>query len=44
VTAEIKSEHRAMKRSRRAGDAEQAAEARVRRDQLIADLRMPPEA
>ena len=39
VTAEIKHEHRAMKRSRRDGKADQAAQARARRDQLIADLR-----
>jgi predicted DNA-binding protein YlxM (UPF0122 family) len=43
VTAEIKREHRAMKRSRRAGDAGQAAEARTRRDQLVADLRAAAE-
>ncbi len=43
VTAEIKREHRAMKRSGRAGDAGQAAEARTRRDQLVADLRVAAE-
>ena len=43
VTAEIKKEHRAMKRSRRAGNADQAAQARVRRDQLVTDLRAAAE-
>ena len=39
VTAEIKTEHRAMKRSRRKGDAVPAAQARARRDELAAQLR-----
>ena len=39
VTAEIKTEHRAMKRSRRSGDAQQAAQARARRDELVEQLR-----
>ncbi len=43
VTAEIKKEHRAMKRSRRAGDADQAEQARVRRDQLVTELRAAAE-
>lgn len=44
MTAEIKREHRAMKRSRREGDADQAAQARARRDQLVADLRAAAKA
>ncbi len=43
VTADIKREHRAMKRSRRAGDAEEAAQARARRDRLVEDLRSAAE-
>ena len=44
VTAEIKTEHRAMKRSRRRGDAQQAAEARTRRDELVEQLRTAAKA
>jgi predicted DNA-binding protein YlxM (UPF0122 family) len=39
VAAEIKTEHRAMKRARRAGDADRAAQAQARRDELVTDLR-----
>jgi predicted DNA-binding protein YlxM (UPF0122 family) len=39
VTAEIKTEHKAMKRARRRGKATEAAEARARRDKLVTDLR-----
>ncbi len=44
VTHEIKSEHRAMKRARRNGDADQAATARARRDDLIAELKTSAKA
>jgi hypothetical protein len=39
VAAEIRTEHRAMKRARRNRDADQAAKARMRRDELAAHLR-----
>lgn len=39
VTDEIKTEHRAMKQARRNGDADRAAGARARRDELAAHLR-----
>jgi hypothetical protein len=39
VADEISTEHPAMKQARRNGDADQAAKARARRDQLAAHLR-----
>ena len=39
VAADIRTEHRAMKRARRNGDADQAAKARARRDELAGQLR-----
>ncbi len=39
VAGEMKTEHRAMKRARRSGDADQAATARARRDELGDNLR-----
>src|SRR4051794_32786020 len=39
VAGEIRTEPRVMKRARRKGDADQAAKARARRDELTADLR-----
>jgi hypothetical protein len=39
VVGEIKTEHEAMKRARRRGDSEGAAQARARRDELTAQLR-----
>ena len=39
VSREIKSEHRAMKRARRDGDADRAALARARRDELVDELK-----
>jgi hypothetical protein len=44
VTAEIKTEHRTMKQARRNGDADQAAEARARRDELTVQLRAAAKA
>ncbi len=39
VAAEIRTEHRVMKRSRRAGDDDRAAAAQARRDELANQLR-----
>jgi hypothetical protein len=39
MAKDIKTEHRAMKQARRSGDADQAATARARRDELAAQLR-----
>jgi predicted DNA-binding protein YlxM (UPF0122 family) len=39
VATELKTEHRAMKQARRNGDADEAAKARARRDELAANLR-----
>jgi uncharacterized membrane protein YqiK len=39
VANEIRGEHRAMKRARRNGDADEAAKARARRDELTGQLR-----
>jgi hypothetical protein len=39
AASEMKSEHRAMKRAQRKGDAVEAANARARRDDLAAQLR-----
>jgi AsnC-type helix-turn-helix domain len=39
VADEMKTEHRAMRQARRNGDADQAAQARARRDELAAHLR-----
>jgi len=44
ATREIKSEHRAMKRARRAGDPDAAATAKARRDELVAELRTSAKA
>jgi hypothetical protein len=44
VTAEIKTEHRAMRQARRDGDAAQAAQARARRDELAVHLRTAAKA
>ncbi|MGZ3529638.1 MAG: hypothetical protein ACXVAO_18415 [Vulcanimicrobiaceae bacterium] len=44
VTDEMKTEHRAMKQARRNGDADQAAEARARRDELADQLRAAAKA
>src|SRR3954471_8147611 len=44
VAAELKAEHRAMKRSRREGDAVAAEQARARRDDLTAQLRTAAKA
>jgi GAF domain-containing protein len=39
VATELKTEQRAMKQARRNGDADEAAKARARRDELAANLR-----
>lgn len=39
MAAEMRTEHRAMKQARRSGDADRAAEAQARRDELAAQLR-----
>ena len=44
VTAELKTEHRAMKRSRRNGDVVAAEQARGRRDELTTQLRTAAKA
>ena len=44
VAVELKSEHRAMKSARRAGDTEQAVKAKARRDELAANLRTAAKA
>ena len=39
VSAQMKAEHRAMKKAQRAGDPNAAATARARRDELVTDLK-----
>lgn len=39
MTEELKFEHEAMKAARRTGDAERAATAKARRDELVDELR-----
>ncbi|MDO8632421.1 MAG: hypothetical protein Q7R41_18220 [Phycisphaerales bacterium] len=39
MTAEIKLEHKSMKKARRRGDAARAAEAKSKRDALVTDLK-----
>jgi predicted DNA-binding protein YlxM (UPF0122 family) len=44
VTEEIRAEHRTMKKARRKGDEERAAQARARRDELTAELQTAAKA
>jgi predicted DNA-binding protein YlxM (UPF0122 family) len=39
VAAQLKTEHKAMKRARRSGNAAEAAQHRARRDELVSDLK-----
>jgi predicted DNA-binding protein YlxM (UPF0122 family) len=39
VTQQVKTEHRAFKQARRRGDAAEAAKAKARRDELVAQLK-----